>query len=138
MRRAVDEAGDDRRDDDPDVEVLEGLDVVDDPGQQVAAAVGRQAGRGERLDRGEEPDPQVGEDPQRRLMGDDAFEVPERGTADREDADRGDRDGDVGDVRDDRGTADEVGRHRHQRDVRADRQATEARRRGRSDRADSR
>ena len=60
------EDGHDGRDEDPDVEVLERLDVGDDPGEQVAAPTGRQARRRERLDRGEEPDPQVGQDRERR------------------------------------------------------------------------
>ena len=73
-----DEDGHDRRRDDPDVEVLERLDVGDDARQQVAAATAGQPGRRERLDRGEEPDPQVGEDGERRAVGDVALEVAER------------------------------------------------------------
>ena len=112
----------DGRDDDPDVEVLERLDVGDDPGQQVAAPTGRQAGRGERLDRGEEPDPQVGQDRERRAMGHVPLEVAESGPADGQHPDRGDGQRDLGHVAHDRGPRDEVGRHRHQRHVRADRQ----------------
>ena len=79
--------------DDPDVEVLERLDVGDDPGEQVAAPARRQPGRGERLDRGEEPDPQVGQDRERRAVGHVPLEVAERGPPDGEDADGGDRRG---------------------------------------------
>ena len=117
----------DGRDDDPDVEVLERLDVGDDPGQQVAAPTGRQACRGERLDRGEEPDPQVGQDRERRAMGHVPLEVAESGPADGQHPDRGDGQRDLGHVAHDRGLRDEVGRHRHQRHVRADRQEAERR-----------
>ena len=92
------EDGHDRRQDHPDVEVLERADVGDDPREEVAAAPVGQAGRGERLDGGEEPDPEVGQDLERRAVGDVALEVAERGTADGEDADRGDDEGDLGDV----------------------------------------
>ena len=73
------ERGDHRRDDDAGVEVLERVDVGHDPRQQVAAAVSGQAGRGERLDGGEEPDPQVGQDREGRAMGHVPLEVAERG-----------------------------------------------------------
>ena len=46
-----------------------------------------QAGRRQRLDRGEEPDPQVGQDRERRAMGDVPLEVAERGPRDRQDPD---------------------------------------------------
>ena len=117
----------DGRDDDPDVEVLERLDVGDDPGQQVAAPTGRQACRGERLDRGEEPDPQVGQDRERRAMGHVPLEVAEGGPADGQHPDRGDGQRDLGHVAHDRRLRDQVGRHRHQRHVRADRQEPERR-----------
>ena len=126
------EDGHDRRDDDPDVEVLERLDVGDDPGQQVAAPTGRQARRRERFDRGEEPDPQVGQDRERGAMGHVSLEIAERRPADGQHPDRGDGQRDLGHVAHDRGLRDEIRRHRHQRHVRADRQEARARRRPRS------
>ena len=110
----------DGRHDDPDVEVLERLDVGDDPGQQVATPPVGQAGGRQRLDRGEEPDAQVGQDLERRAVGDVALEVAEGGPRDRQDPDAGDDERDLGDVRDQRGLRDEVGRHRHEGDVRPD------------------
>ncbi len=58
-----------------------------------------QPGRGERLDRGEEPDPQVGQDRERRAVGHVPLEVPEGGPADGQDPDGGDHQRDLGHVR---------------------------------------
>ena len=85
-----------------------------------------QAGRCQRLDRGEEPDPQVGQDRERRPVGDVALEVAERGARDGQHADRGDREGHLGHVGDQRRLRDEPGRDRHQGHVRGDGQEARA------------
>ena len=66
--------------------------------QQVAAPSVGQAGGRQRLDRGEEPDAQVGQDLERRAVGDVALEVAEGGPRDRQDPDAGDDQRDLGDV----------------------------------------
>ena len=63
----------------------------------------------------------------RRAVGHVPLEVAERGPGDGQDADGGDREGDLGDVADEGGPRDQERRHRHQRDVRADRQEAEQR-----------
>ena len=79
-----------------------------------------EARRGQGLDRGEEPDPEVGQDPERRPMGDVTLEVPERGPGDGQDAHRRDGQRDIRDVADERGATDEPRGHGHQADARAD------------------
>ena len=73
----------------------------------------RRAGASGSID-GEEPDPQVGQDVERRAVGDVALEVAERRARDGQDAHRGDGQRDLGDVGDERRLRDEVGGHRHQ------------------------
>ena len=118
---------DDRRHEHADVEVLERLDIGDDPGQQVAASAGRQARRRERLDRGIEPDPHVGQDPKGRDVRRVPLEIAECRPADGQDPDGGDREGELGDVVHHGGPADEERRHRHEGDVGRDGQEAEER-----------
>ena len=77
------EGGDGRRHDDgrecPQVDVLQLLDVLDDAGEEVAAAVIQQAGGGEGFEAAVEPGPQVGEQPEGDVVGDQPFQVAEDG-----------------------------------------------------------
>ena len=126
-RHERDQRGDDRRHEHAHVQVLERVDVGDDAREQVAAVECRQASGRERLDRAVEPRPQPGEDPERRPVGGVPLEVAQDRPRDREDPDRRDREGDRGDVRDDRRLRDEVGRDGHEPDARRDRGGAEER-----------
>jgi hypothetical protein len=126
-REGDDRRGDDGRDHDPDVEVLEGVDVGDDPAEQVAASLAGQDRGRDRFDRRVEPDAKVGQDVEGRPVGDVSLEVPEGRAGDREDADGRDRQRDVRDVRHECRLRDQVGRHGHERHIRADREEPEAR-----------
>ena len=63
--------------DDPEHQVLERVDVVDHPGHQVAAAERGQAGRRQPLEALVDADPQVGEQPERRIVTDQPLAVAE-------------------------------------------------------------
>ena len=116
---------DQRRHDDPHVEVLEAVDICGDATQQVAAAMVLQAGWSQWLDRGKEPDPQIRQDPERRPVGHDALEIPEGGPRDRQDADRGDGKRDIRDVADEGRATDEPRGDCHQADARPDGQESQ-------------
>ena len=60
---------DQRRDDSPHHQLLQGLDVAHDARQQVAAMVRAQPPRGQRFEALEEPDPQLPEKAQRAVVG---------------------------------------------------------------------
>ena len=93
------------------------------PLRNVAEPSGR-----ERLDRAEEPDPDLGEHPEGGEVDDVPLRIAERRAGDREPTDRRHGHRDRGEPRDERGPGDQVGRRGHQGDVRGER--AEARQHG--------
>ncbi len=83
--------GDERRGNDAQVEILQGLDVSHDARQQVAATILEEPGRGQRFERGVEPDPQPGQQAEGDVMRDRALQVAEdaAGNAEKANADDG-------------------------------------------------
>ena len=77
--------------------------------------------RRERLDRSEEPDPDLRQDPEGGEMRDVPLRVAQRRASDRERADRRDGHRERREPRHQRGLRDQVRRGRHQRDVRGER-----------------
>ena len=95
----ADQEGGQRRRHPADEQVLGGVHVRDQPGQQVTGAEFAQPGRGQPLQPLVDPDLHVGEHPERRVVRGEPLGVAEHAPADRQPADGhdGDRDGhDVG------------------------------------------
>ena len=108
--------GDRHRQQGAQVEVLQRVDVVDGPGQEVAAAPARQAGRHPRRQAVVEPDPPPGQGPQRGVVADQAFGVAQRAAQEGEHLDRGQDADDGAEARAQRGPADDVARPGQQAD----------------------
>ena len=87
-----DQGGDAEGRDDPDDQILEGVDVLHDAGQQVAPPERRQTGGGQPLQPLVHLDPEVGQQPEGRVVTDQTLLVPEEtaGQAEELDADDGD------------------------------------------------
>ncbi len=82
-----------------EIEPLQGVDVSDHPGHEVAAAEGLQAGRGERLDARVEPRANVSERAQREIVRPQPVRVAGERTREPEEADADDRRGQREDCR---------------------------------------
>ena len=119
-------SGDERRAEPPEVEPLEGVDVPDHAGEQVAAAVSLELGRGERLDPLVEARADAAERPQGEVVRDEPVEVAHDRPREPEEANGDDRHGQREDRRLLGGPRDEVARGRHQRDAEADGERAEA------------
>ena len=68
---------DGERGDDPDDQVLQRVDVLDDAGQQVAPPEGGQPGRGQPLEPLVDPHPEVGQQPEGGVVADQPLLVAE-------------------------------------------------------------
>jgi len=120
-------AGHQRRGQDAHVEVLQGVHVGYDAAEQVAGTVGLQPGGGQRLQRGVEPDAQVGQQAERGAVADQPLQVAEDGAGDPEEAHADDRHLDGGDGRLQGRFADDPGGGGQQTDAAANRQEAEQR-----------
>ena len=111
---------DERRPDSAEVEALQGVDVSDHPGEEVAPPVALQLGRREWLDACVEARADPAERPQGEVVRGEALEVAGDGPGQAEEADGHDRHGQREDRGVLRGARDEVARRRHERDPEAD------------------
>jgi hypothetical protein len=109
-------------------ERVERVDVGHGPREEVAAPERPEPPGRQRLDRAEEPDPDLGEHPEGGEVNDVPLRIAEGRAGDREPSDRSHGHRDRREPRDERGPGDQVGRRGHQGDVRSER--AEARQRG--------
>ena len=98
-RARADQRGGQRRADTADEEVLGGVHVTDQRGQQITGAEGGQPGRREPLQPAVDRHPDVSQHPERDIVGRQPLEIARHAAADAERADRDDGHGDRQDVR---------------------------------------
>ncbi len=98
-RARPDQGGGQRRGDAADEQVLGGVHVADQPGEHVAGAEGGQARRGQPFQLAVHRYPDVGQDPEGHVVGEQPLQVAQHAAADAERADQDHRDRDGHDVR---------------------------------------
>ena len=113
-RARPDQGGGQRRRDAADEQVLGGVHVADQPGEHVAGAEGGQARRGQPFQLAVDRHPDVGEDPEGHVVGEQPLQVAQHAAADAERADEDHRDRDGHDVRVLRGAGQQEARGRQQ------------------------
>ena len=119
-RQRGDESGSNRRHHHSHIELIKSFDVRDNSGQQITAVIILQARGRERLECREKPDAQAGENPKSGQVRDVPLRIAEDGADNRKRPHRGNRDGEVEEARDERGLGNQVRRHCHQADGRAE------------------